>query len=114
MLLAQTGQLLEVRRAVVLAREDRRVLRVGELWVALAAQAPSFPIRQVQVQGVDLVLGEEADLLLQFVHGYEGVAEPEHQASHAEGGPVDDIARLQFALPVGREDELLEGLKASI
>ena len=26
----------------------------------------------------------------------------------------DDVARLQFALPVGREDELLEGLKASV
>ena len=78
MLLAQTGQLLEVRRAVVLAGEDRRVLRVGELWVTLAPQAPSFLIRQVQVQGVDFVLGEEADLLLQFVHGHEGVSEPEH------------------------------------
>ena len=90
------------------------MLGVGELWVALAPRTPSFPIRQVQVQGVDFVLGEEADLLLQFIHGHEGVSESEHQAPHAEGGPVDDVARLQFALPVRREDELLEGLKASV
>ena len=62
---------------------------------------------EVQVQRIDLVLCQETYLLLQLFHRDEGTAEIVHKASHAEGRPVDDIARLQLALLLCRDEELL-------
>ena len=62
---------------------------------------------EVQVQRIDLVLRQKTYLLLQLFHGDEGTAEIVHKTSHAEGRPVNDIACLQLALLISRNEELL-------
>ena len=78
-----------------------------QLRIALALQSPRLMLGEVQVQRIDLVLRQETYLLLQLFHRDEGAAEIVHKASHAEGRPVDDIARLQLALLLCRDEELL-------
>ena len=78
-----------------------------QLRIALALQSPRLMLGEMQVQRIDLVLRQETYLLLQLFHRDEGTAEIVHKASHAEGRPVDDIARLQLALLLCRDEELL-------
>ena len=78
-----------------------------QLRIALTLQSPCLMLGEVQVQRIDLVLCQETYLLLQLFHWDKGAAEIVHKASHAEGGPVDDIARLQLALLLCRDEELL-------
>jgi len=85
---------------------------VGELRVLLDLQPPALVVREVPVEGVELVHGHLVEQVFDFAHRLEVPARIEHEATPFEARGVDDVHARYAVACIGIGQQLPVGHRA--